>query len=67
MKISKFYQYFGDNGTFTSPIHIPNIPSYAYARLTADEGKILTDGTHYEKMVVIAESEVSNWTEEDEK
>lgn len=66
MKIEKFYQYFGENGAFTSPIKLPGVPSYTYAILKADEGKILSDGIRREATVIVAENEITNWTEEDE-
>lgn len=66
MKIEKFYQYFGENGAFTSPIRIPGVPSYTYAILTADEGKVLTDGYRRVTNVVIAEANINEWSEVDE-
>ena len=66
MKIEQFYQYFGENGTFNSPVYLPGVPSYAYAMLIADEGKILTNGQRKEKNVVVLQSKMDEWSEVDE-
>lgn len=65
MKITKTYLYFGENGTFTSPVLIPGAPSLTYLNLQADEGKILTDGTRKVPNIVVLENNADKWTEID--
>ncbi len=59
------YTYFGTNGIITSEVHLENVPALKKVRLTADEGKILTNGVVSLEMVVIAEESADNWKEID--
>lgn len=63
MTVTKTYMYFGDNGTFTSPVHIPDVPSLTYLNLHADEGMMLTNGTRKVKSISVLESAAKNWYE----
>ena len=59
------YTYFGTNGTITSPIHLPDIYSIIQIRLTADPGKILTNGVRKEVSVLVTEETIDQWSEVD--
>lgn len=65
MKKENLYTYIGDNGTLTTPIHLPGVNSLVKVRLIADEGKMLENAiTKVQlKSVVIAEKDVENWSE----
>ena len=57
------YEYLGTNGTILSPVHLEDVYYTRINVLTADLGKILTDGTNYQKSVRVSDEEVSNWKE----
>ncbi len=59
------YTYFGTNGIITSEVHLENVPALKKVRLTADKGKILTNGVVSLEMVVVAEESADNWKEID--
>jgi hypothetical protein len=59
------YTYFGTNGTITSPIHLPDIYCLKKTRLTADPGKVLTNGTRVDVSVVVTDETIDQWTEVD--
>lgn len=63
MTITKTYLYFGEEGTFTSSVVIPNAPVITYLNLQADEGKILTDGNREVPFVTVLESAANKWHE----
>ena len=60
------YKYLGTNGVIESPIHLEDIYYVRLLFLTADEGKILTDGETRIKSIKIPEAELENWQEIDE-
>lgn len=57
------YTYFGTNGIITSEVHLENISALKKVRLTADEGKILTNGVVSLDTVVTTEESVDSWKE----
>lgn len=59
------YKYLGTNGVIESPVHLEDIYYVRLVRLTADKGKILTDGTRQVLSVKIPEEELENWSEID--
>lgn len=59
------YTYFGTNGIITSEVHLENVPALKKVRLTADKGKILTNGVVSLEVVVIAEDSADSWQEVD--
>ena len=59
------YKYLGTNGVIESPVHLEDIYYVRLVRLTADKGKILTDGTRQALSVKIPEEELENWSEID--
>lgn len=63
MKKQVFYRYLGTNGVIESPIHLEDIYYIRIISLTADEGKILTNGTEKRYSVRVSEEEVSEWRE----
>ena len=63
MKKQILYRYLGTNGIIESPIHLEDVYYTRINILTADLGKILTDGTNYQKSVRVSDEEVSNWKE----
>lgn len=63
MKQQVLYRYLGTNGVIESPVHLEDVYYIRTICLTADEGKILTDGIQYVKTVRVSEEEVSKWKE----
>jgi hypothetical protein len=62
----KMYRYLGRNGTITSNILLEKIDPILMVRLSAKQGKILTDGNKRLYSVTVFEDEVSNWKEIDD-
>lgn len=64
MKKTIYYTYLGDNGTITTPLHIPNVYSIKQYLLVADENKKLTkDGIKFTPSILIPESDLKLWYE----
>ena len=61
------YRYIGRNGIITSLVHLEDAKFYPMYRLTADEGKMLTNGELTVKSIDIFAEDLSKWTEIDEK
>lgn len=59
------YTYFGTNGIITSEVHLENVPALKKVRLTADKGKILTNGVVSLEVVVTTEDSADSWQEVD--
>ena len=57
------YQYMGTNGTILSPVHLEDIYYVRKIRLTAGDGKILTNGITFKTSVLIPEAEEKDWKE----
>ena len=66
MNKSKMYRYLGRNGIITSPIFLENIEPILMFRLTASDGKILTNGEEKTKTKLVFVDEIENWVEVDE-
>lgn len=67
MKRELIYFYRGENGSLTTPILIPpETRPTVYVLLTADEGKMLTNGSYKTKSIQVPQEGVHNWTEVDE-
>ena len=66
MKKTKKYRYVGLNGILTTYIKLEGIPTNVIYILTADEGKLLTDGERIEKVVPVEEENLSDWHEIDD-
>lgn len=60
------YKYLGVNGTITSPVLLEGIYNIKTYQLTADSGKILTNGEKIVNSIVIPFNELDQWKEEDE-
>lgn len=63
MTTEVLYRYLGTNGVIESPVLLEDIYYTRINVLTADAGKILTDGSRKERQVRCSDSEVSNWRE----
>lgn len=63
MKKRVIYRYLGTNGVIESPIHLEDIYYIRLLRLSADQGKMLTDGERTVFEVLIPEEELSQWKE----
>ena len=63
MKKIKKYKYIGRNGTVISSVLIDGATRINMYCLTADEGKVLTDGQLKLHSVYVYEDEVDNWYE----
>lgn len=57
------YKYLGTNGVIESPVYLEGIYSVHTNVLMADEGYMLTDGEHLERIVRCSDEEVSKWKE----
>ncbi len=57
------YRYLGTNGVIETPIHLEDIYYVRVILLSADSGKVLTDGTKKVSSVRISEEELGNWRE----
>lgn len=57
------YKYLGTNGVIESPVHLEDIYYIRINVLTADEGKILSNGTTRAKRVRCSDDELSQWRE----
>ncbi len=57
------YKYLGTNGVIESPVHLEDIYYVRINILTADEGKILTNGIKRVKQVRCSDDEVAQWQE----
>ncbi len=66
MKKTKKYRYLGRNGILTTHVQLEGISANIIYVLTADEGKVLTDGEQMLKVVNVYEENISNWHEIDE-
>lgn len=63
-----YYTYLGDNGTITTPLHIPGVYSIKQYLLVADENKRLTkDGVQFTPSVLIPEADLGLWYEVGQK
>ena len=60
------YKYLGTNGVIESPVHLEDIYYTRLIALTADEGKLLTNGNIKIKSIRVPEEELENWSEIDE-
>lgn len=67
MNKKDLYRYIGRNGIITSLVHLDDAKFYPMYRLTAENGKILTDGEQIVKSIDIFAEDLSKWTEIDEK
>lgn len=65
-KIKK-YKYLGRNGVLVTRILIDGVRNIPMMTLTADEGKILTDGEIKTYSVTVESEEVSLWKEVPDK
>lgn len=65
-KIKK-YKYLGRNGVLVTRILIDGVKNIPMMTLTADEGKILTDGETRTYSVTVESEEVSLWREVPDK
>lgn len=63
MRKELLYTYLGTNGTITSPVHLEDIYYVRKLKLTADRGKVLTNGDIETYSVIIAEDELDRWRE----
>ena len=63
MKGLVIYRYLGTNGVIESPVHLEDIYYTRLIQLTADEGKMLTNGEREVNTITVQEEEVKNWKE----
>lgn len=63
MKKRKMYRYLGRNGILTTSILLDGINNIPLVELKANPGYILFNGEDLRYVVVVEETEVSNWRE----
>lgn len=66
MKKQVLYKYLGTNGTIESPIHLEDIYYIRKYCLTADPGKVLTNGERKVYDIRIPEEDLALWFEVDD-
>lgn len=67
MKVKeKIYKYLGRNGILITKILIEDIKPIPMVNLSADEGKILTNGEKFVYSVTIEKDEINEWQEVDD-
>ena len=59
------YNYIGTNGTIISPVHLEDTYYIHKVRLSADAGKVLTNGKKFLNTVTVPEDEEQDWIEVD--
>lgn len=59
----KMYRYLGRNGILTTRIHLDGISYIPMLFLTADAGKVLTNGEVLVKSITIEEEDLPLWSE----
>jgi len=64
---SKRYRYYGENGVIDSVVLLPDAKHFICYSLEAEKGKILTNGVIYAYSKLVAESEVDQWIEVEDK
>lgn len=57
------YRYLGTNGVLETPIHLEDVYYVRLVRMTADFGKVLTNGTEKVFSKMVPEEEASSWQE----
>lgn len=67
MRKTIVYRYLGTNGVIESPVHLEDAYYVRTFALTADSGKVLTDGTRFTHSVTVPEEEVDLWKEVKDK
>lgn len=67
MKKQNRYRYLGRNGIVTTSVLLEGVEPILMYRITADEGKALTDGNRYHKEIEIFAEDLDKWTEIDLK
>ena len=60
---TKVYRYLGRNGIITSPILLDSIEPIPMLKLTAEKGKLLTNGEEKVKAKLIFADELKDWYE----
>ena len=63
MTSRKIYRYLGRNGILTTHILIEGANYIPLVELTADKGKVLTNGEKTVYAVVVEESDINSWSE----
>lgn len=63
MTKKKMYRYLGRNGILTTRIHLDGINFIEMVELTADKGKVLTNGETLAYSLVIEKEEANQWKE----
>lgn len=66
MKKIKKYRYLGRNGILTTHVQLEGVHADIIYILSADEGKVLTDGEQMLKVVSVYEENISKWHEIDD-
>lgn len=60
-----FYRYLGINGVVETPVYIEGANGLKVNVLTADIGKVLTNGKEQKHQVFVADMDVDKWKEID--
>lgn len=66
MKTKVIYRYMGTNGIIESPVHLEDVYYIRLLDVTADEGKLLTNGDRMTFSIRIPEDELTDWHEIDQ-
>lgn len=60
-----FYRYLGINGVVETPVYIEGANGLKVNVLTADAGKVLTNGKEHKHQVFVSDMDVDKWKEID--
>ena len=63
----KMYRYLGRNGILTTRILLDGINHIPMVELTAEQGKVLTNGDVTLYQIIVEENEVNEWQEIQDK
>lgn len=63
MTKQEIYTYLGDNGTISTSVYLPGVSCITKYLLTADEGKVVTNGKIVNKFYIVTERDLPNWHE----
>ena len=65
MTKNKYFRYLGVNWYIETPIELPGVYNTSFYQITAEDGKILTDGQVFVNTVNVSEKDLGKWTEVD--
>lgn len=62
---TKYYRYLGTNGVLETVIELPGVYHTSFYHISAENGKVLTNGTEKVYSTNVSEKDLDKWTEVD--